>query len=68
MHALGGGRSGGHGKAETVGSHFALPAFVIFIPFFVFRLLKEEKILCHELPGYPQCCLRTRIRLTLYLW
>jgi len=52
----------------ALGSYFALPAFVLFIPFYVFRLLNEEKILRQELTGYPEYCLGTRFRLVPYVW
>lgn len=42
----------------ALGSYFAWPAFTLFIPFYVYRLLSEEKVLRRELPGYPEYCLR----------
>jgi|SRR5208337_593634 len=52
----------------ALGSYLTLPAFVLFIPVIVFRLLNEEKVLCQELPGYSDYCLRTRFRLVPFLW
>jgi protein-S-isoprenylcysteine O-methyltransferase Ste14 len=52
----------------ALGSYWALPAFALFIPIIVFRLLNEEKILRQELPGYPEYCLRTRFRLIPFVW
>jgi protein-S-isoprenylcysteine O-methyltransferase Ste14 len=52
----------------ALGSYFAWPAFALLIPFFVVRLLNEEKVLRHELSGYPEYCLRTRFRLVPYVW
>ena len=52
----------------ALGSYFAWPAFALLIPFYVFRLLNEEKVLRKELPGYPEYCLRTRFRLVPYVW
>jgi protein-S-isoprenylcysteine O-methyltransferase Ste14 len=52
----------------ALGSYFAWPAFALLIPFFVFRLLNEEKVLRQELPGYPEFCLRTRFRLVPFVW
>jgi protein-S-isoprenylcysteine O-methyltransferase Ste14 len=52
----------------ALGSYFALPAVAPIIPILVFRLLNEEKVLCQELPGYPEYCLRTRFRLVPLLW
>jgi protein-S-isoprenylcysteine O-methyltransferase Ste14 len=52
----------------ALGSYWALPAFVLTIPFYVLRLLNEEKVLRHDLPGYSEYCLRTRFRLVPYVW
>ena len=52
----------------ALGSYVALPAFALLIPFYVFRLLNEEKVLRSELPGYAGYCLRTRFRLFPFLW
>jgi protein-S-isoprenylcysteine O-methyltransferase Ste14 len=52
----------------ALGSYLTLPAFVLLIPLIVLRLLNEEKILCQELPGYAEYCLRTRFRLVPLLW
>ncbi len=52
----------------ALGSYFALPAFVLIVPFVVLRLLNEEEVLRQELPGYAEYCLRTRFRLVPFLW
>jgi protein-S-isoprenylcysteine O-methyltransferase Ste14 len=52
----------------ALGSYVALPAFALFIPLIVFRLLNEEKVLRQELPGYAEYCLRTRFRLLPLVW
>ncbi len=52
----------------ALGSYFALPAFAVFIPLLVLRLLNEEKVLGRELPGYAEYCLRTRFRLIPFIW
>jgi len=52
----------------ALGSYFALPGFALLIPFYVFRLLNEEKVLRQELPGYPEYCLSTRFRLVPFVW
>jgi protein-S-isoprenylcysteine O-methyltransferase Ste14 len=52
----------------ALGSYVALPAFALLIPVVVLRLLNEEKILCQELAGYTEYCLRTRFRLVPYIW
>jgi len=52
----------------ALGSYFAWPAFALLIPFYVFRLLNEEKVLRVELPGYSEYCDRTRYRLVPFVW
>jgi protein-S-isoprenylcysteine O-methyltransferase Ste14 len=54
--------------SSALGSYFAWPAFALLIPYYVFRLLNEEKILCQELPGYPEYRLQTRFRLVPFVW
>jgi len=45
-----------------------LPAFMLLLPFYAFRLLNEEKVLRAQLPGYTEYCLRTRYRLIPFVW
>jgi protein-S-isoprenylcysteine O-methyltransferase Ste14 len=52
----------------ALGSWVALPAFVLLIPFYVIRLLNEEKVLRAELPGYSDYCLKTRCHLIPAVW
>jgi protein-S-isoprenylcysteine O-methyltransferase Ste14 len=52
----------------ALGSYFALPAFALLLPVYVFRLLNEEKVLRQELQGYCEYCLRTRFRLIPFVW
>lgn len=52
----------------ALGSYFALPAFALFVPVIILRLLNEEKVLRQELPGYSEYCLHTRFRLVPGLW
>ncbi|MFI5097263.1 MAG: methyltransferase family protein [Candidatus Acidiferrales bacterium] len=52
----------------ALGSYIAWPAFALLIPFYVIRLLNEEKILRQELPGYSEYCQRTRFRLVPFVW
>ena len=52
----------------ALGSYVALPVFVLTIPFYIFRLLNEEKVLRQELPGYSEYCLHTRYHLIPFLW
>jgi protein-S-isoprenylcysteine O-methyltransferase Ste14 len=52
----------------ALGSYTALPASALLAPVLVIRLLNEEKVLCEELPGYSEYCLRTRYRLIPFVW
>ncbi len=52
----------------ALGSYVALPAFAALIPFYVVRLLNEEKVLRVELAGYADYCERTRFRLVPHIW
>jgi|CZKF01.1.fsa_nt_gi protein-S-isoprenylcysteine O-methyltransferase Ste14 len=52
----------------ALGSWVALPAFALLIPFYVIRLINEEKVLRAQLAGYPEYCLRTRFRLIPLVW
>jgi len=52
----------------ALASYVTWPAFALLAPFYVYRLLNEEKFLRHELPGYSEYCLRTRFRLVPYVW
>jgi protein-S-isoprenylcysteine O-methyltransferase Ste14 len=52
----------------ALGSYVNLPAFILLIPLIVLRLVNEEKVLRHDLPGYTEYCLHTRFRLVPFLW
>jgi protein-S-isoprenylcysteine O-methyltransferase Ste14 len=52
----------------ALGSYVALPVFALVIPFFVLRLLNEEKLLRADLVGYPEYCAHTRSRLIPFVW
>ena len=52
----------------ALGSYWTLvPAFLV-VPIFVLRLLKEEKVLLEQLPGYSDYCATMRYHLVPYLW
>ena len=52
----------------VLGSYLAWPAFALLLPFYVVRLLNEEKVLRQQLPGYSGYRLRTRFRLLPLVW
>jgi protein-S-isoprenylcysteine O-methyltransferase Ste14 len=52
----------------ALGSWVAWPFFALLVPFYVIRLLNEEKVLRAQLPGYSEYCLRTRFRLIPFVW
>ncbi len=52
----------------VLGSFVAVPLFALLVPFYVLRLLNEEKILHQELPGYSEYCQKTRFRLLPFVW
>ena len=52
----------------ALGSWITWPFFVLLVPFYVIRLLNEEKVLHEELPGYSEYCLRTRFRMIPLVW
>jgi protein-S-isoprenylcysteine O-methyltransferase Ste14 len=52
----------------ALGSFVALPAFALFVPLIIFRLLNEEETLRRDLPGYAAYCQRTRRRLVPGVW
>jgi len=45
-----------------------IPLFALLIPFYMARLLNEEKVLQRDLPGYSEYCRRTRYRLIPFVW
>jgi protein-S-isoprenylcysteine O-methyltransferase Ste14 len=52
----------------ALGSYVSLSVFALVIPFYIFRLLNEEKVLRGDLVGYPEYCSRTRSRLIPFVW
>lgn len=52
----------------ALGSWVAFPVFALLIPFYIARLLNEEKVLREELPGYVDYCRRTPYRLVPFVW
>jgi protein-S-isoprenylcysteine O-methyltransferase Ste14 len=52
----------------AMGSYVALPAFALSFPFYVLRILNEEKVLRAELSGYSAYCETTRWRMVPFVW
>jgi len=52
----------------ALGSWIGFPFAALLIPFYVFRLLNEEKVLRAQLSGYPGYCNQTRWRLFPFVW
>jgi len=52
----------------ALGSYVTLPAFGLFIPLMVLRLLNEEEVLRKELAGYNEYCTRTLFHLVPHVW
>jgi protein-S-isoprenylcysteine O-methyltransferase Ste14 len=52
----------------ALGSYISLPIFALLIPFYVIRLLNEEKVLREQLPGYIEYCHKTKFRLIPFVW
>jgi protein-S-isoprenylcysteine O-methyltransferase Ste14 len=52
----------------ALGSYVAVPVFALILPLLVLRLLNEEKVLRHDLPGYSEYCQGTPYRLIPYMW
>ena len=52
----------------ALGSYIALFAFAVLLPFYVFRLLNEERVLRRDLPGYSEYCKVTRYHLVPLVW
>ncbi|MGE5472743.1 MAG: methyltransferase family protein [Ignavibacteriales bacterium] len=52
----------------ALGSYWALIAFSAVIPMNVYRIMKEERLLLRDLPGYKDYCSKTRYRLIPLIW
>lgn len=52
----------------ALGSLVVVPVCGLVIAVIVLRLLNEERMLRHELPGYAEYCQRTRYRLIPFVW
>lgn len=56
------------GTPPALGSYWGLLGLALALPFLVWRLLDEEKMLAPELPGYAEYQARVRFRLVPGLW
>lgn len=56
------------GAPLALGSYVALPAFALFVPVLIYRLIHEERTLRRDLPGYAEYCGRTGFRLVPWVW
>jgi len=53
----------------ALGSYWALiPISISTFPPLIFRIVKEEKLLTENLPGYSDYCKKTKYRLIPFLW
>jgi protein-S-isoprenylcysteine O-methyltransferase Ste14 len=56
------------GTPLALGSYWGLLGLAVMLPFLVWRLLDEERLLARELPGYADYQARVRHRLIPCLW
>jgi protein-S-isoprenylcysteine O-methyltransferase Ste14 len=52
----------------ALGSWWAVPVFLLYIPILVWRILNEEKVLLRDLPGYYEYCSNMPYRLLPFIW
>jgi protein-S-isoprenylcysteine O-methyltransferase Ste14 len=56
------------GTPIALGSYWGLVAFTATIPFLIWRILDEERLLAADLPGYTEYQRRVRYRLMPMVW
>jgi protein-S-isoprenylcysteine O-methyltransferase Ste14 len=56
------------GTPLALRSYAGLLALAFMLPFLLWRLLDEERMLARELPGYADYQTRVRYRLVPYIW
>jgi protein-S-isoprenylcysteine O-methyltransferase Ste14 len=56
------------GTPLALGSYWGLLGLVLMLPFLLWRLADEERLLARELPGYVDYQRRVRYRLLPFLW
>lgn len=52
----------------ALGSWWAAPIFALNIPIMFWRIIAEERLLLHDLPGYLEYCQKIRYRLLPHIW
>jgi protein-S-isoprenylcysteine O-methyltransferase Ste14 len=56
------------GTPLALGSYWGFLALAVMMPFLLWRLLDEERILTRDLPGYAEYRERVRYRLVPFIW
>ena len=56
------------GTPLALGSYWGLAPIVLMVPFLIWRLLDEERLLTRQLPGYADYRMRVRHRLVPFVW
>ncbi len=56
------------GTPLALGSYWGLIALAFMLPFLIWRLIDEERLLARELPGYTDYQQRVRYRLLPFVW
>ena len=56
------------GTPLALGSYRGLLPLGAMLPFLIWRLLDEERVLVEQLPGYPEYRQRVRYRLVPFVW
>jgi protein-S-isoprenylcysteine O-methyltransferase Ste14 len=56
------------GTPIALGSYWGLIPFVCLVPFLIWRLFDEERLLCETLPGYREYQQKVRHRLLPGIW
>jgi protein-S-isoprenylcysteine O-methyltransferase Ste14 len=56
------------GTPLALGSYWGFFALAFMLPFLLWRLVDEERLLARELPGYADYLNRVRYRLVPLLW
>jgi protein-S-isoprenylcysteine O-methyltransferase Ste14 len=52
----------------ALGSWWAVPVFLLYVPILMWRIFNEEKVLLRDLPGYYEYCQERHYRLLPLIW